>query len=179
MISSLPPMCGPTHENVMHALLLCDYAHLVWHESNIPIPLPSVVGNTFCMWFSAIMSCLSKEMLELAMAVQQQIQKARNAAVWEAALPHPRRVWLRLQGRLTHGANSRPRSSHITAAAATWSGCFLPRSRGVTASQVLLGRKLHFSDKKGDIWGCSPLTRWIFCGGYEWSPDELFLSAHG
>ncbi|XP_031106177.1 uncharacterized protein LOC116010810 [Ipomoea triloba] len=84
------PMCGQGHEDVMHALVMCDYSQLVWHVASLPTL--SIVGDSFCMWFSDVLNSLTEQEIGFVMAVLYYIWWARNSAVWDGALPLPRKV---------------------------------------------------------------------------------------
>ncbi|XP_031099854.1 uncharacterized protein LOC116004057 [Ipomoea triloba] len=86
------PMCGQSHENTMHSLVLCDFSKLVWHEASLPISSVGG-GDTFADWFSNVMSLLTDEQLLLVVATLYHIWTARNRAVWEHSLPRPTGVW--------------------------------------------------------------------------------------
>ncbi|XP_031099706.1 uncharacterized protein LOC116003905 [Ipomoea triloba] len=85
------PMCGLTHENTMHSLVLRDFSKLVWHEATISIP--TLGENNFTDWFSNILSMLTAEDLVLAVATLYHIWLAHNSAVWKNCLPLPKSVW--------------------------------------------------------------------------------------
>ncbi|XP_031106091.1 uncharacterized protein LOC116010716 [Ipomoea triloba] len=76
------PKCGLANEDVMHALVLCDYSHLVWHEASLP--LSSIPGDNFCLWFSNALTILTEENVGLAVAVLYNICRARNTAASSA-----------------------------------------------------------------------------------------------
>ncbi|XP_031092290.1 uncharacterized protein LOC115996984 [Ipomoea triloba] len=86
------PKCGLTHEDVMHALLLCDYSQLVWNE--FTLPLSSISGDTFTQWFSNVLISLTEEDVGLVVAALYFIWRARNTALWDHNLPTPRKVLL-------------------------------------------------------------------------------------
>ncbi|XP_031107260.1 uncharacterized protein LOC116011955 [Ipomoea triloba] len=85
------PMCGLEHESLMHTFILCDFSKMVWHESSIPTP--SLLGDSFGMWFSNLMNALTAEQLPTAMAVLYFIWHARNKAVWDRCMPTARSTW--------------------------------------------------------------------------------------
>ncbi|XP_031120328.1 uncharacterized protein LOC116023467 [Ipomoea triloba] len=84
------PKCGGAHEDVMHALVLCDFSQLVWNDSTLP--LSSVMGDIFDMWFTNVMIALPEDKLDLVVAVLYSIWRARNTAVWDCYLPTPKKV---------------------------------------------------------------------------------------
>ncbi|XP_031111974.1 uncharacterized protein LOC116015948 [Ipomoea triloba] len=84
------PKCGLSHESVMHALVGCEFSQRVWNVSNLPIP--SIVGISFDMWFSSVLHDLSEGEVGAVVAVLYHLWKARNSAVWEGFLPQPAKV---------------------------------------------------------------------------------------
>ncbi|XP_031131896.1 uncharacterized protein LOC116033283 [Ipomoea triloba] len=93
------PMCGIVHENIMHALILCDFSRLVWHESTLHIS--SVVGDDFGVWFNNVLSVFTEDEILVTLAVLYYIWKAQNMAVWEGSLPRPKRTWQMAQAAVT------------------------------------------------------------------------------
>ncbi|XP_031124330.1 uncharacterized protein LOC116027044 [Ipomoea triloba] len=83
-------MCGLAHENVMHALVLCEYSSMVWHVSALHVP--SVLDVSFATWFPNLMVGMSEDNINLTVAVLYSIWQARNSAVWEGCLPLPKAV---------------------------------------------------------------------------------------
>jgi len=51
------PMCELAHEDIMHALVMCDYSQLVWHEFSLPVS--SIAGHLVSIWFANILNVLS------------------------------------------------------------------------------------------------------------------------
>ncbi|XP_031097121.1 uncharacterized protein LOC116001379 [Ipomoea triloba] len=84
------PMCGLSHEDSMHALILCDFSQLVWHESHLTIT--NVGGIDFAEWYTNHMSSLSDDDFCMAVAILYHIWQARNNAVWNSFLPSQRKV---------------------------------------------------------------------------------------
>ncbi|XP_031091086.1 uncharacterized protein LOC115996085 [Ipomoea triloba] len=84
------PMCGIVHEDVMHALVSCDFTQLVWHESQLI--LTNTMGNSFPMWFTNLMTLFTEDHISYAVAILYFVWKARNNAVWDDFLPSPKRV---------------------------------------------------------------------------------------
>ncbi|XP_031097148.1 uncharacterized protein LOC116001408 [Ipomoea triloba] len=84
------PKCGLEHEDLMHALVLCDYSQLIWHESELPIY--SITGHTFDVWFANILHTLTEDHVDFVVAVLYHLWQARNAALWENTLPMPRKL---------------------------------------------------------------------------------------
>ncbi|XP_019185275.1 PREDICTED: uncharacterized protein LOC109180242 [Ipomoea nil] len=63
-------MCGLRHEDIMHSLVLCDYAKAIWSQSSL----------------------LDSDAILFAAAILYNIWRARNEAVWNAYLPMPKKV---------------------------------------------------------------------------------------
>ncbi|XP_019186606.1 PREDICTED: uncharacterized protein LOC109181309 [Ipomoea nil] len=89
-VNSLCPMCGLDHENVMHALVLCDYARLVWHKSSLPIT--NIDGDTFAMWLKNVMLSMRGTNWTGSCCLCN-FWHSRNRVVWEHSLPRPRNTW--------------------------------------------------------------------------------------
>ncbi|XP_031124180.1 uncharacterized protein LOC116026894 [Ipomoea triloba] len=87
-VDPLCPMCGLSHENVMHALVLCEFSSIVWQETNLPVF--NVLDGSFVMWFMNLLLSLTEENLAFGVAVLYSIWSGRNSAVWENCLPRPR-----------------------------------------------------------------------------------------
>ncbi|XP_019181991.1 PREDICTED: uncharacterized protein LOC109177145 [Ipomoea nil] len=83
-------MCGLIHEDIMHSLVLCDYAKAIWSQSNLPIP--QIVTNVFYDWFGTLLDVLDSDAILFATAILYNIWRARNEAVWNAYLSMPKRV---------------------------------------------------------------------------------------
>ncbi|XP_019199082.1 PREDICTED: uncharacterized protein LOC109192835 [Ipomoea nil] len=83
-------MCGLMHEDIMHSLVLCDYAKAIWSQSNLPIP--QIVTNVFYEWFGTLLDVLDSDVILFAAAILYNIWRARNEAVWNAYLPMPKKV---------------------------------------------------------------------------------------
>ncbi|XP_031111853.1 uncharacterized protein LOC116015828 [Ipomoea triloba] len=84
------PMCGLSHEDTMHALILWDFSQLVWHESQLPFS--SILGDSFNLWCANMISSLIDENICMTVAILYRIWRARNNAVWDGFLPTPRRL---------------------------------------------------------------------------------------
>ncbi|XP_031103094.1 uncharacterized protein LOC116006746 [Ipomoea triloba] len=84
------PMCGFGHESVMHALVLCDFTQLVWHESHLAFS--NILGDNFTLWFTNLLCSLPEDDVFLAVVILYHVWKARNDALWNGYLPTPRRV---------------------------------------------------------------------------------------
>ncbi|XP_031097001.1 uncharacterized protein LOC116001251 [Ipomoea triloba] len=84
------PKCADCHENVFHALVLCTYSQLVWHELNLPT-VPAG-GGSFSVWLTFIFMNFSEGDIRLAVAALYYSWRARNSAVWDGFLPLPRRI---------------------------------------------------------------------------------------
>ncbi|XP_031111944.1 uncharacterized protein LOC116015918 [Ipomoea triloba] len=63
----------------------------VWNESSLHVP--SVGGDDFGEWFASALCMLTEDDVLNIVALLYHIWKARNSAVWEGSLPHPRSVW--------------------------------------------------------------------------------------
>ncbi|XP_019158575.1 PREDICTED: uncharacterized protein LOC109155346 [Ipomoea nil] len=83
-------MCGLIHEDIMHSLVLCDYAKAIWSQSNLPIP--QIVTNVFYDWFGALLNVLDSDAILFAAAILYNIWRAWNDAVWNAYLSMPKKV---------------------------------------------------------------------------------------
>ncbi|XP_019158498.1 PREDICTED: uncharacterized protein LOC109155268 [Ipomoea nil] len=77
-------MCGIVQEDTLHALVSCGYASTIWTLY--------IVTNIFHEWFSAILNVLDTNGIIYAAAILYHIWRARNAAVWDACLPLPRKI---------------------------------------------------------------------------------------
>ncbi|XP_019180287.1 PREDICTED: uncharacterized protein LOC109175483 [Ipomoea nil] len=86
-------MCGLVHENVMHALVTCEYSRLVWNVSELPIT--NIITNSFPAWLTGALTILTEEQSGLMVAVLYHLWRSRNSAVWDGALPHPAAAWRR------------------------------------------------------------------------------------
>ncbi|XP_019191221.1 PREDICTED: uncharacterized protein LOC109185721 [Ipomoea nil] len=86
-------MCGLTHENVMHSLVLCDYSRAVWNVSGLPIM--NIISHSFATWLMAAMDMLTGDQARRLVALLYYLWMARNEAVWEGALRMPVVVWQR------------------------------------------------------------------------------------
>ncbi|XP_019181686.1 PREDICTED: uncharacterized protein LOC109176751 [Ipomoea nil] len=89
-VNPMCAMCGRMNEDTMHALVLCDYAHSIWTQSNLPIP--NIITNVFHEWFSAILNVLDFDGIIYAAAILYHLWRARNGAVWDACLPRPTKL---------------------------------------------------------------------------------------
>ncbi|XP_019165743.1 PREDICTED: uncharacterized protein LOC109161709 [Ipomoea nil] len=83
-------MCGLINEDVMHSLVLCDYAKSIWSQSGLPNP--HIMTNIFHEWFRAILNVLDSNGMLFAAGILYNIWRARNGAIWDACLPLPRKV---------------------------------------------------------------------------------------
>ncbi|XP_019150944.1 PREDICTED: uncharacterized protein LOC109147743 [Ipomoea nil] len=92
-IDLLCPMCQGAHENIMHALLECDYSKLVWSMSGLPVT--NIHTNSLPTWLMGIFNVLTEEQCGLAVAILYAIWSTRNKAVWDHALPRPTDTWNR------------------------------------------------------------------------------------
>ncbi|XP_019181981.1 PREDICTED: uncharacterized protein LOC109177135 [Ipomoea nil] len=84
------PMCGLHPEDTMHALVSCVYARAVRSHTTLPSFSPPYAE--FPLWFEGVLTNFSSDNIMLAAAVLYHKWRARNRAVWEAALPSPRAV---------------------------------------------------------------------------------------
>ncbi|XP_019166891.1 PREDICTED: uncharacterized protein LOC109162661 [Ipomoea nil] len=89
-VNPMCAMCRMVNEDTMHALVLCDYAHSIWAQSNLPIP--NIITNVFHEWFSAILNVLDFNGIIYAAAILYHLWRARNGAVWDACLPRPTKL---------------------------------------------------------------------------------------
>ncbi|XP_019152213.1 PREDICTED: uncharacterized protein LOC109149044 [Ipomoea nil] len=89
-VSPLCAVCGVENEDVMHALVFCDYAKAIWTQSNLPSP--SIVTNVFYEWFDELLNILDSYGIPYAAAILYYLWKARNGAVWDACLTYPRKT---------------------------------------------------------------------------------------
>ncbi|XP_019150593.1 PREDICTED: uncharacterized protein LOC109147394 [Ipomoea nil] len=80
-------MCGTTHENIMHALILCDYSKMVWNISGLPVT--NILTNHFQSWFIGVLDSLTEGQVRLAVGILYYLWLARNSALWERSLPRP------------------------------------------------------------------------------------------
>ncbi|XP_019159993.1 PREDICTED: uncharacterized protein LOC109156595 [Ipomoea nil] len=84
------PMCGLFDENVMHALITCDYSKMVWGMSGLPVI--NIVTDSLVAWLMRIFYALTEDQCGLAVSILYNIWNARNTAVWEQSLPRPAQV---------------------------------------------------------------------------------------
>ncbi|XP_019179839.1 PREDICTED: uncharacterized protein LOC109175036 [Ipomoea nil] len=89
-VNPICAMCGLMDENIMHSLVLCDYARTIWDQSNLP--LPHFVRNIFQEWFRTILNVLDTNGVLFAAAILYNIWRARNEAVWNSCLPMPKKI---------------------------------------------------------------------------------------
>ncbi|XP_019168357.1 PREDICTED: uncharacterized protein LOC109164059 [Ipomoea nil] len=89
-VSPVCAVCGVENEDVMHALVLCDYAKTIWAQSNLP--LPSIMKNIFYEWFDELLNILDSDGILYAAAILYYLWRAQNEAVWDACVTHPRRT---------------------------------------------------------------------------------------
>ncbi|XP_031111762.1 uncharacterized protein LOC116015729 [Ipomoea triloba] len=123
------PMCGQSHESLMHTFILCEFSTLVWHASSILVHI--IGGADFCEWFSNAMDSLSNEQLIAVVAVLYHLWKARNMAVWDGCLPSPRQLWNMANAAIRAWGDVHCRQSTSTAAA--------PRTETLAASSSTAG----------------------------------------
>ncbi|XP_019168815.1 PREDICTED: uncharacterized protein LOC109164722 [Ipomoea nil] len=83
-------MCGLFQEDIMHALVLCDFAKNIWDKSNLTIP--NIITNIFYVWFDELLNVLDSDGIFYAVVILYNIWRARNRVVWEATLPRPEAV---------------------------------------------------------------------------------------
>ncbi|XP_019177195.1 PREDICTED: uncharacterized protein LOC109172495 [Ipomoea nil] len=115
------PKCGLANENVMHALVLCEYSKHVWHESSI-----SITNYAFLY----------------------QIWRTKNQSVWELSMPSPSAVSRRastslLSWRQVHSHPQQMPQTTVTPASSTRPKCFIdagfkPATGKTSFSAVLL-----------------------------------------
>ncbi|XP_019172824.1 PREDICTED: uncharacterized protein LOC109168240 [Ipomoea nil] len=83
-VSPACPMCDLGHENVLHALISCDYSRRVWNVSQLPVT--NIVVHSFPLWLMGIFNALTEEQVGMVVGVLYHIWRARNSAVWDKAL---------------------------------------------------------------------------------------------
>ncbi|XP_019183758.1 PREDICTED: uncharacterized protein LOC109178677 [Ipomoea nil] len=86
-VDPLCPMCALDHEDVLHALVFCEYSTLVWNITQLPIT--NIVTDSFSTWLTAAMTVLTEEQTRFMIAVLYSIWRSRNAAVWERIIVWP------------------------------------------------------------------------------------------
>ncbi|XP_019179952.1 PREDICTED: uncharacterized protein LOC109175154 [Ipomoea nil] len=85
--------CGEMDEDVMHALITCDYSRLVWNITGLPIT--NIITDSFHAWLTAALTILTEEQSGTMVAVLYHLWQSRNSAVWEKSLPRPTSLWRR------------------------------------------------------------------------------------
>ncbi|XP_019171115.1 PREDICTED: uncharacterized protein LOC109166684 [Ipomoea nil] len=100
--------CGLMHEDVMHALVACDYSKLVWNITGLPIT--NIITDSFPAWLIAALAILTEEQIGILVAILYHLWQSRNSAVWEKSLPHPASLWRRASAAMSSFglANHRP-----------------------------------------------------------------------
>ncbi|XP_019196058.1 PREDICTED: uncharacterized protein LOC109189891 [Ipomoea nil] len=103
-------MCGLAHEDVMHALVTCEYSRLVWNVSQLPIT--NIGTNSFPSWLTSALTTLTEEQSGLMVAVLYQLWRSRISAIWDGALPHPTGAWRRAAASISSFRQANQRPSH-------------------------------------------------------------------
>ncbi|XP_019168538.1 PREDICTED: uncharacterized protein LOC109164462 [Ipomoea nil] len=85
--------CGVMNEDVMYALITCDYSKLVWNITGLPIT--NIITDSFPAWLTAALAILTEEQSGTMAAVLYHLWQSRNSAVWEKSLPRPAGLWRR------------------------------------------------------------------------------------
>ncbi|XP_019200078.1 PREDICTED: uncharacterized protein LOC109193679 [Ipomoea nil] len=86
-VDPICPMCGYAQENIMHALILCDYFKMVWNISGLPVT--NILTNLFQSWLVGMLNSLTEGQVRLAVGILYYLWHAWNSAVWEKTLPRP------------------------------------------------------------------------------------------
>ncbi|XP_019189681.1 PREDICTED: uncharacterized protein LOC109184071 [Ipomoea nil] len=105
-------MCGIVQEDTMHALVLCDFAKAIWERSSLPIP--NIVTNVFHTWFSDLLNILDSNRILYATAILYHIWRARNGAVWDAAMPRPTKLLATVTATVEAWRNARLPPASVT-----------------------------------------------------------------
>ncbi|XP_019190719.1 PREDICTED: uncharacterized protein LOC109185193 [Ipomoea nil] len=80
-------MCGLANEDIMHALVTCEYSRLIWNVLGLPIT--NIITGLFPAWLTGALAMLTEEQSALMVAILYQLWRCRNSAVWDGALPPP------------------------------------------------------------------------------------------
>ncbi|XP_019164343.1 PREDICTED: uncharacterized protein LOC109160510 [Ipomoea nil] len=115
-VSPTCQMCGLAHEDVMHALIFCEYSRLVSIVTELPIT--NIVTNSFPTWLVGALAALTEEQCGLMVAVLYHMWRSRNSATWKGALPRPGDVWRRAATAMHSFRQVHHRSTQPTLAAA-------------------------------------------------------------
>ncbi|XP_019158428.1 PREDICTED: uncharacterized protein LOC109155150 [Ipomoea nil] len=92
-VSLACPMCDLAHEDIMHALISCDYSRMVWNVSQLPIA--NIMTHSFPLWLMSMLNTLIEEQIGVAVGMLYHKWRARNSAVCDKALPRPGQTWRR------------------------------------------------------------------------------------
>ncbi|XP_075079961.1 uncharacterized protein LOC142165268 [Nicotiana tabacum] len=85
------PACLQYAESIMHILVMCNAAKLVWLKSSMGW---RPVGTSFMEWFTALVPVTSKKLQE-AIVLLWEIWNARNNLAWNGKIIRPKIVILR------------------------------------------------------------------------------------
>ncbi|XP_019150959.1 PREDICTED: uncharacterized protein LOC109147757 [Ipomoea nil] len=113
------PMCGLSHEDVMHTLVSCDYSKLEWNISDLPVT--NIVALSFPIWLMGAMTNLTEEQFGMVVTVLYHLWSARNDAVWRGALARPAGMWRRSTAAMA--AYARRTTEARTAVYRRWHKC--------------------------------------------------------
>ncbi|XP_019181906.1 PREDICTED: uncharacterized protein LOC109177017 [Ipomoea nil] len=75
-IDPVCPMCMMTNEDVLHALVYCEYSVLVWNITRLPIT--NIVTDSFAAWLAGAMAILTEEQTQLLVGVLYNIWRGRT-----------------------------------------------------------------------------------------------------
>nr|XP_016455041.1 PREDICTED: uncharacterized protein LOC107779186 [Nicotiana tabacum] len=90
--SNICPACLQYAESIMHCLVMCTAAKLVWLKSSMGW---RPVGASFMEWFTALVAAVTKEKLQEAIMLLWEIWNARNNLVWNGKTMRPETIILR------------------------------------------------------------------------------------
>ncbi|XP_019176644.1 PREDICTED: uncharacterized protein LOC109171975 [Ipomoea nil] len=85
------PMCALDHEDVLHALVFCEYSTLVWNVTQLPIT--NIATDSFSTWLMRALAVLTEEQSKLLVVVLYHIWRSRNSAMWKGSLMWSADVW--------------------------------------------------------------------------------------
>ncbi|XP_019173613.1 PREDICTED: uncharacterized protein LOC109169222 [Ipomoea nil] len=86
-VDPICPMCALDHEDVLHALVFCEYSTLIWNITQLPIT--NIATDSFSTWLMGALAVLTEEKSRLLVAVLYHIWRGRNSAVWKGAMMRP------------------------------------------------------------------------------------------
>ncbi|XP_019151902.1 PREDICTED: uncharacterized protein LOC109148623 [Ipomoea nil] len=85
------PMCALDHEDVLHALVFCEYSTLVWNITQLPIT--NIATDSFSTWLMGALAVLTGEQTRLLVVVLYHIWRSRNSSVWKGSMMRPADIW--------------------------------------------------------------------------------------